>query len=200
MRLQAIRRSTLFELVLTVAIAVGLAAGLQAWAVKPYEIPSQSMEPTLSVGQRVLVNRLGTHFGGPEIGDIIVFHPPVGADQQRCGVAPPPREACPTPVQQESDINFIKRVVAGPGDHLRIEDGHPIVNGVRAKEDFAQPCHQASSCDFPREITIPPGYYFVMGDNRANSDDSRFWGPIPDDWIIGEAVATYWPPDRIGIF
>ncbi|MQA76468.1 MAG: signal peptidase I [Solirubrobacterales bacterium] len=200
MHLPAIKRSALFELVLTVAIAVGLALALQAWAVKPYEIPSKSMEPTLSVGQRVLVNRLGTHFGDPEIGDIIVFHPPVGAEQQRCGVERPAREVCPEPVPQESEINFIKRVVAGPGDRLSIEDGHPIVNGVEAHEDYAQPCTDSSSCDFPKQITIPPGYYFVMGDNRPNSDDSRYWGPIPDDWVIGEAVLTYWPPNRIGLF
>jgi signal peptidase I len=195
-----VKRGTFFELVLIVACAIGLALAVQAWAVKPYQIPSKSMEPTLDVGQRVLVNRIGTHFGDPRIGDILVFHPPTGAERDQCGVDSARRQACALPTDRESDTNFIKRVVAGPGDELSIRDGRPIVNGVEAVEDFARPCHEASQCDFPEPITIPPEHYFMMGDNRENSDDSRFWGPVPTDWIIGEAVVTYWPPDRVGIF
>jgi len=181
-------------------VAIGLALLIQAFLVKPYQIPSESMEPTLEPGQRVLVNRLIYHFRDPKIGDIVVFHPPAGADQQRCGVPHPPDEACPKPDPEESDSNFIKRIVAGPGDQLSIRDGHPVVNGVMAKEDFTEPCRGANGCNLPKPITIPPGHYFMMGDNRAASDDSRFWGPIPRSWIIGEAFFTYWPPDRIGFF
>jgi signal peptidase I len=196
------KRGTLVELALIVVVAIGLAMAVQAWAVKPYQIPSPSMEPTLDIGQRVLVNRIGNNFGDPQIGDIVVFHPPVGAIQPpRCGVEPGQGEACSQPVPQEyEDKPFIKRVVAGPGDRLRIEEGHPVVNGVRAEESFARACNDPGSCDFPVEITIPEDHYFMMGDNRPSSDDSRFWGPVPRDWIIGEAVVTYWPPDRIGIF
>ena len=196
------KRGGLFELVLTVACAIGLAFAVQAWAVKPYRIPSGSMEPTLQIGQRVLVNRAGTHFGDPGIGDILVFHPPVGADTGRdqCGVQELPGQVCAAPVDEESDTNFIKRVVAGPGDELTIHDGHPVVNGVEAKESFARPCRDASRCDFPEPITVPQDHYFMMGDNRPSSDDSRFWGPIPRDWVIGQAFATYWPPDRVGVF
>jgi signal peptidase I len=75
------------------------------------------------------------------------------------------------------------------------------VNGVvKSDESYILPCQGGSSCNLPEEITIPPDHYFMMGDNRGSSDDSRFWGPIPRDWIIGKAFATYWPPDRIGIF
>jgi signal peptidase I len=183
-----------------VALAIGLALVIQAYVVKPYQIPSESMEPTLDVGQRVLVNRVIYHLRDPEIGDIVVFHPPAGAEggSNECGVPRPAREACPKPTPEEADTNFIKRIVAGPGDRLRIKKGHPVVNGVKAKESFARPCGIAGACDLPREITIPPDHYFMMGDNRGASDDSRFWGPVPRDWIIGEAFVTYWPPDRIG--
>ena len=168
--------------------------------VKPYQIPSESMEPTLDIGQRVLVNRFGYHLGDPEIGDVVVFHPPTGAENgQQCGVQQGVREACPEPTQEQSDTNFIKRIVAGPGDRLSIKNGHPVVNGVEASEDFIRPCQGGNGCNLPQEITIPPDHYFMMGDNRGSSDDSRFWGPVPRDWIIGEAFFTYWPPDRIGL-
>jgi len=173
---------------------------VQAWIVKPYQIPSESMEPTLDVGQRVLVNRFLYHFKDPEIGDIVVFHPPAGADgSPRCGVQPKAGEPCSQPTEARSDQNFIKRIVAGPGDTLAVKEGHPVVNGVEQKDEpFINPCGGGGACDMPRTITIPADHYFMMGDNRGASDDSRFWGPVPRDWIIGEAFATYWPPNRIG--
>jgi signal peptidase I len=181
-----------------VALAVGLALLIQAFVIKPYQIPSQSMEPTLDVNERVLVNRFLYHFTDPGINDVVVFHPPKGADTDRCGVHRRTNEACPEPTPQKSDTNFIKRIVALPGDSLRIENGVPIVNGERAQEGFIQPCENGSGCDLSKEITIPPDHYFMMGDNRGASQDSRFWGPVPRDWIIGEAFATYWPPQKIG--
>ena len=194
-------RGAFIELVVIVGLAIGLALLIQAFIVKPYQIPSASMEPTLDIGQRVLVDRVSYHFGDPEIGDIVVFHPPEGAvgGAPECGVHVNSEvEACPQPVDQESDTNFIKRIVAGPGDKLSIKDGHPVVNGVEAEESFINPCRDGNGCSLPRTITIPQNEYFMMGDNRGSSDDSRFWGPVPRDWIIGEAFFTYWPPDRVG--
>ena len=182
-----------------VALALGLALTIQAWIIKPYQIPSGSMEPTLDINQRVLVNRFIYHFKDPEIGDIVVFHPPAGADSgTECGVPRGPEEPCPKPTPNESSQNFIKRIVAGPGDTLSVRNGHPVVNGKIAKEDFIKPCQSGGACNLPKPIRIPPDHYFMMGDNRGSSDDSRFWGPVPRAWIIGEAFATYWPPDRIG--
>jgi len=162
------------------------------------------MEPTLDVGQRVLVNRFLYHFTDPSIGDIVVFHPPAGADGTggtQCGVPHGPREACPRPTLAESDQNFIKRIVAGPGDTLSVRNGHPVVNGVeKTDEPYIRPCGVSAVCNLPKPIVIPPDHYFMMGDNRGESDDSRYWGSVPRDWIIGKAFATYWPPDRIGIF
>ena len=189
-------------MVVIVALALGLALAIQAWLIKPYQIPSESMEPTLDVGQRVLVNRFLYHFDDPSIGDIVVFHPPAGADNgTECGIQPRSGEPCPKPTKAESSQNFIKRVVAGPGDTLSVRNGHPVVNGKeKTDESYILPCGSAPACNMPRTIEIPPDHYFMMGDNRGASDDSRFWGPVPRDWIIGKAFATYWPPHRIGVF
>jgi signal peptidase I len=198
------RGNSLVELAVIVAVALGLALGIQAFLVKPYRIPSESMVPTLSVGQRVLVNRLGNHFGDPSVGDIVVFHPPTGSESNQCGATQrkdgngDPLEVCSKPTPQKSDVNFIKRVVAGPGDRISIQDGHVVRNGKRQRESFIRPCGGGSACNLPQTVTVPPDHYFMMGDNRGASDDSRFWGPVPRDWIIGGAFATYWPPKHIG--
>jgi signal peptidase I len=191
--------SSLLELVLIVATALALALGIQAFLIKPYRIPSESMTPTLQVGQRVLVNRIGTRFSDPSVGDILVFHPPKGSEDNRCGVPPVPGRACPEPTKARSDVNFIKRVVGLPGDTIAIRDGHVIRNGKPATEKFIKPCTGGEECNFPRAIRVPKGDYFMMGDNRGSSDDSRFWGPVPKKWVIGAAFATYWPPGRIGL-
>lgn len=188
------------ELVVIVAFAIGLALLIQAYLVKPFQIPSGSMIPTLEIDDRVLVNRTSYRFGDPSAGDIVVFHPPLdtrcapGADESR---AP-----CSEVFPERSEENFIKRVVAVGGDTVSVDNGVPIVNGEPVEVENTKPCSdpELGRCDLPREITVPPDHYFMMGDNRGESDDSRFWGPVPDDWLIGKAVATYWPLPRIGIF
>ncbi len=191
----------LIELVLTVAVAVALALLIQAFIVKPYRIPSPSMVPTLAVGQRVLTNRLNT---GPGVGDVVVFHPPAGADPQPAICANGSQghlnggQACDTSTRAESTQTFIKRVVGIAGDMIYIKNGHVIRNGVAEKDSYTEPCDGGEGCNFLTPIKIPPGDYFMMGDNRGESDDSRFWGPVPGKWIIGVAFFTYWPPDRIG--
>ncbi len=98
-------------------------------------------------------------------------------------------------------MNFIKRIVAGPGrQDLRSIEGHVIRNGKRREGLLHPPVPRRLGVQLPESIRIPPGHWFMMGDNRGESDDSRFWGPVPTSWIIGGAFATYWPPDRIGIF
>ncbi|HEU0023711.1 MAG TPA: signal peptidase I [Thermoleophilaceae bacterium] len=189
---------SLLELVTIVAVALGLALGIQAFLVKPFRIPSESMVPTLEVGQRVLVDRVSFRLGDPDRGDIVVFKPPSGADSNSCGVEHSPDSACPRPTSGRSDTNFIKRVVAVGGDRLKVVDGSVYINGRRQKEPYAREDAECGLCDLPREIGIPDGYYFMMGDNRGESADSREWGPIPEDSMIGKAFATYWPPGRIG--
>jgi signal peptidase I len=191
---------SIVELVVTVAVAIGLALLIQAFIVKPYRIPTQSMLPTVSVGQRVLANRLDTH---PSLYDIVVFHPPAGADPQipvcgnpQQGAGHP--QACGEPTRAQSNNTFIKRVVGLPGDLISIRNGHVYRNGVKEQDSYIEPCGGGPDCNFPRPIRVPPDHYFMMGDNRGESDDSRFWGPVEQQSIIGVAFFTYWPPDRIG--
>jgi signal peptidase I len=194
---------SLLELVVIVAVALGLALGIQAFLVKPYRIPSGSMLPTLEVGQRVLVNRIGNRFADPRVGDVLVFHPPKGSDTDTCGDGDRRQgQACDRPTKRRADVNFIKRVVAGPGDTIYIKGGHVYRNGRRERDSYiSRSCESSDGrgCNFTTPITIPADHWFMMGDNRGESDDSRFWGPVPRRWIIGGAFATYWPPKRLGL-
>jgi signal peptidase I len=193
-------RNSLVELAMIVAVALALALGIQAFLVKPFSIPSESMVPTLEIGQRVLVDRVGYRFGDPDRGDIVVFKPPAGADSESCGVEHPSDQPCPRGTVERSDTTFIKRVVGVPGDRLKVLEGRVYINGERQDEPFARLDPECAMCNLPRAIAIPEGRYFMMGDNRGASEDSRAWGPVPKEWIIGKAFATYWPPRRIGIF
>jgi signal peptidase I len=193
------------ELVVVVAVAVGFAVAIQAFLVKPYRIPSGSMLPTLHINQRVLVDRIGNDFSSPALGNIYVFHPPKnyaqgcanpneGQDSGGQDLARP----CGVAQAQPSTQTFIKRVVGLPGDRISIRNGDVYRNGVRERAPYIARCGGAASCDFPRTITVPANEYYMMGDNRGLSDDSRFWGPVRRSWLIGRAFFTYWPPDRLG--
>lgn len=189
---------SLIELVTIVAVALGLALGIQAFLVKPFRIPSESMVPTLTVGQRVLVDRVTQNFSEPDRGDVMVFKPPVGADTNQCGAPDRPGTACARPTEGESETNFIKRVVAVEGDRLSVKAGRVYLDGEPQEEPFVRPDDDCDICNLPREITIPEDHVFMMGDNRGESADSREWGPVPVDSLIGNAFMTYWPPGRIG--
>ena len=198
-RFRSWRFAPVVEIVVTVALALALAESVQAAVVKPFVIPSESMEPTLLPGQRVLVDRLAYDFGGtPARGDIVVFHPP---SSLTCKANVPLSEPCPESVGTHAGDYFVKRVIGLPGDTLSIKNGHPVINGKElANEPYITPCSNSTSCNMPHSIVVPRGEYYMLGDNRGNSDDSRYWGPVPLSWIIGEVFATYWPIDRIGIF
>lgn len=179
-----VRRQTVVGVTMIVCgiLALPLAVALTAFALKPYRVPSESMVPTLEVGDVVVVNRLAT----PSVGDIVVFHPPAGAEAARCGVSHSPDQVCPRPVHEKDDVIFIKRVVAGPGDTIAVVHGHVVLNGKNEEEPFAARCAPGGGCNFPVPIKVPAGEYFLLGDNRGSSDDSRYWGPVPGDWIIGK--------------
>ena len=176
------------ELVLILAAALGLWYVTNGWIVKPYRIPSASMEPTLRSGDRVLVNRFIYRFHDPRRGDIIVFHPPGSGDHAIAGAS------------SEASVYFIKRIVGLPGETVEGRRGHVE---ICAKPNVG--CHilsepyltQAAAPTNFGPVTLAPGHYFMMGDNRAISDDSRDWGTLPRSYIIGKAFATYWPLDRI---
>ena len=199
------RLRSLLELLVTVAVAVGLAVLIQALVVTPYRIPSGSMLPTLALGQRILVDRIGSDFTAPHIGDIVVFHPPAAyavgcADpaQGETGQGQYESQACDVAAPRRSAQTFVKRVVGLPGDRLRIVGGHVYRDGVRERDGYIETCGDVPACNFSQTITVPSGDYYMMGDNRGESDDSRFWGPVPRAWIIGKVFFTYWPLSRIG--
>jgi signal peptidase I len=173
----------------------GSASGTATVSASPstttYRVPSASMSPTLPVGSHV-VAALDPHYI-PSVGDIVLLHPPAGADQSSpvCGNSSQGlghASACDTPTANESAQVFIKRIVAGPGDSVRIVAGHVIRNGQAETEPFVGSCSEAQICTFRGSIRIPAGDYYVLGDNRVASDDSRFWGPIKRAWIIGKVV------------
>ncbi len=153
----------------------------------PYRVPSGSMEPTLPIGARVYVEPLS---GTPKVGGIVIFHPPEAAQEDDCGPIPHPANQhylCAEAVPKQSSVKFVKRIVAGPGDTIYISAGHVYRNGVREQDPYIKACGAVPDCNYPHPIKIAPGHWFLMGDNRGESDDSRFWGPIPTSWILGVA-------------
>jgi signal peptidase I len=201
----SLRKNPLLETFAIVVVAVGLALLIQAVLVKPFRIPSESMVPTLDIGQRVLVDRVSYRFGEPDRGDIVVFKPPIGAEDaavgvEGCGTRRPQDQPCPKPTGRAAEVNFIKRVIAVPGDRISVRDGRVLINGRPQNEPFARLDRTCPICDLPRRTTVPADHFFMMGDNRGESDDSREWGPVPKRWIVGRAFFTYWPPNRIGPF
>ncbi|MFT4034789.1 MAG: signal peptidase I [Patulibacter sp.] len=178
-------------------MVVGVA--LLLTTLKPYRIISGSMTPTAVVGQRVFADHVGGKGWTPTPGDVIVFKAPGGARDDaptECAQARQPHTACLAALAGRTDLSFVKRVVGGPGDRLVIEHGHVIRNGVQIAEPYARSCDD-EICNIA-EFTVPAGQYFVLGDNRGDSSDSRYWGPITQDEIVGRIVATYWPLSRIG--
>jgi signal peptidase I len=158
-----------------------------------YRVQSGSMEPTLPIGARVVVKE-----GPPAVGAVVVYHPPEGFAAEECGPKPhvvkPGGAACDAPIPKVSKIKAIKRIVAGPGDEIYVQEGHAYRKAdssgkfVRESDSYIRACGGRPECDFPVPIRVPAGYWFLMGDNRGESNDSRFWGPVPTAWIVGVAT------------
>jgi signal peptidase I len=155
------------QIVVIVAAAFAIAMVVQAFLIKPFTIHQVSMEPTLDEGDRILINRVVYHFRDPKNGDIIVFHSPVTAGE-----------------------DLVKRVIGVGGDRIAVRNGKLYINGVLQNEPYL--LEQRMAGDYP-ETTIPEGQLFVMGDNRNNSGDSRFFGPIDEKLVLGCAFVVYWP-------
>jgi signal peptidase I len=176
--------------VVTLAGAIGVVLLLKAFVVNPYRIPSSSMEPTLhcarpgdgceaSRSDRVLANRLIFHLREPRRGDVVVFETPPEAWTD-CGAGG----------------TFVKRLIGLPGETVSERNGVIFIDGRRLNEPYVSPARRD---DKSGGWDVPPGHYFFMGDNRRNSCDSRVWGAVPRENLIGTVFATYWPPGRISL-
>jgi signal peptidase I len=162
------RRALTAALVLAVAAVVGL----RIFVLEPFRIPSDSMAPTLRAGDQVLVDKRAYHGSAPRRGDLAVFRAP-----------------------RTGEI-LLKRVVAVAGDTVGIEDGVLVVDGRRPREPYADP--EAIDSVYFGPVRVRPGTVFVLGDNRANSEDSRDFGAVPTGRLIGRVRARIWPPGRWG--
>jgi signal peptidase I len=182
---------TVIDWVVTIVVAVGAVLAIKAWVVNPYRIPSSSMEPTLhcaapgagclaKFSDRVLANRFIYHFRSPHRGEIVVFK------------TPPAAERCENGAGGET---FVKRIIGLPGDTIRERAGTIFVNGKRLSESYVQPAERDQRSGLWH---VAASMYFMMGDNRASSCDSRDWGAVPRENLIGPVFAVYWPPQRIG--
>jgi len=150
---------------------------MRTYAFQTFYIPSGSMEPTLKVGDRIIVNKLAVSLGTIHIGDIVVFKAP-------------PKENCGEPV-----TDLVKRVIGVPGDTLTSKGNTIYVNNQALNETWT---HTEPLGESITKITLKPNMYFMMGDNHSNSCDSRMWGPVPRSDIIGKAFVRIWPLSRIG--
>jgi signal peptidase I len=176
--------------IITIGGAILIVLALKAWVVNPYRIPSSSMEPTLHCARpapgcearfsdRVLANRFIYRFRKPKRGEIIVFQTPPAA-KLRCGAGG----------------TFVKRLIGLPGETVSERDGIVYIDGQRLDEPYISPDRRDH--EPPRSWHVPDGQYFFMGDNRSQSCDSRVWGTVPRQNLIGEVFFVYWPPTRIG--
>lgn len=176
---------------LTIAIAVGVVLLIKAYVINPYRIPSPSMEPTFhcagetgceaGTSDRIIANRFIYHFTSPKRGDIVVFTTPPAAERF-CKIGG----------------TYVKRIIGLPGETVELRAGRVLIDRIPLAEPYIQPGRQAVD-DVP-PTTIPHGTYFVLGDNRRLSCDSRLWGSVPRDNIIGKAFMRYWPLRRISVF
>lgn len=181
---------TIVDWVITIAVAVGAVLAIKQWVVNPYWIPSSSMEPTLHCAapadgcaarfsDRVLANRFIYRFQDPERGDIVVFETPPEA-QEKCGAGG----------------TFVKRLIGLPGDLIAERNGVIYIDGKRLAEPYLESSARDNQSFPPKRVGM--NRYFMMGDNRAQSCDSRVWGAVPKDNLIGEVFGVYWPPQRVG--
>ncbi|HEX9547087.1 MAG TPA: signal peptidase I, partial [Acidimicrobiales bacterium] len=187
-----------FALVIVLVLAVDFV--LESIVVKRYRTSSSSMAPTIQVGDQLLIDRLTLRFRPPHRGDVVIFNPPAGSAINACGVDHSPDQACPLPTPGRLAAVFVKRVVGLPGDRVTIAGGRAYVNGKLQRHPSLPRSVDCDICDLPLSITVPPGHFFVMGDNRDHSNDSRVWGPVPSSWLIGRVLLSYWPLSRFGIF
>lgn len=168
------KKSLYREILESIVIAVILALLIRTFAFEPFYIPSGSMEPTLQINDEILVNKFGHHFWDFQRGDIIVFKYP-----------------------ENPDIDYVKRLIGLPGEKVELKDSKLYINDQEVAEDYLP---KGLRFDDFGPVEVPEGHYLMLGDNRNNSEDSRYWGFLPEDNVIGKAMFIFWPFDRIRAF
>jgi signal peptidase I len=188
----------LFEVVETLVLTVVIFLVIQNFVAQPYRVEQESMQRTLDQGQYLLVDKLTPRFDPYSRGDIVVFTPP--NEQVDDPGETPDRETGPEQVfAARSATPFIKRVIGLPGERIELRDGAVFVNGHRLDEPYVFDGQPTEATGDRTSFTVPLGAVFVMGDHRANSTDSRVFGPIPSTNIIGRAWLRYWPITTLSI-
>ncbi len=190
------RRSFWKELPILVVVALAVAVVIKTFLVQAFFIPSASMRDTLLEGDRVMVNKLSYRFGEPERGDVIVFDSPlVPHDEGESVVSAVIRNIGEALGVSTPDTALIKRVIAIGGETIEIRDSQVYIDEIAISEPYLRP---GSAMDDFGPVTVPMGEVFVMGDNRNQSEDSRRFGTVPVNDIIGRAFVRVWPPSRWG--
>jgi signal peptidase I len=170
------------------ALALG-AAFAPVQSTESFIIKAENMYPRLAINQRVEFDMAAYATRPPQVGDIVILHPPVGAAESRCGNRPKRGAACAKPSGgADTSVRFVDRVVAVGGDRVSFRRGRVVRNGKLETRKNIRACRDVEACSFPRTITVPAGHVYVAGDNRGSSDDSRFWGAVPAAQILGRFV------------
>jgi signal peptidase I len=186
-------RSFWRELPVLILVALVIAVLIKTFAVQAFWIPSGSMQETLDIEDRVLVSKLSYRFGDVQRGDVVVFDDPRGVQERESVIESIGRNLAESVGLSTPKSEFIKRVVGMPGDIVEIAGGNIVINGEVLNEPYLHP--DTEMFDFGPEV-VPQGHYFVMGDNRNRSQDSRSFGPISEDAIVGKAFVVLWPPSH----
>lgn len=183
-----------FEIVETLVLTLLIYLVIHNFVAQPFEVQQSSMYPTIVDGEYILIDKLTTRFGGYEYGDVVVFEPPTSSGLSTDG------------------IPFIKRIIGMPGDTVSLENGRVFITRpgeppvrieepyvVREADGTAAPTLPRDAQGIQSEWVVPEGSFFVMGDNRPQSQDSRAFGPISEELILGRAWLRYFPLERIGL-
>lgn len=186
------------EFPVLVVVALAVAILIKTFLFQAFYIPSSSMEDTLQINDRVLVSKLNYQIGDVSRGDVIVFDDPRGGFEEASEsvLQSAVRNVLESVGLRTPRSEFIKRVIGLPGDVVEGSEGDVWVNGQRLEEPYLKD-QGYEHPDFG-PVQVPLGTFFVMGDNRASSQDSRFFGPIPGEDIVGRAFVIIWPPSRWG--
>lgn len=163
----------------TIVVSLAIFAVVYIFLFQPHQVDGRSMEPNFHNGEYILTDKLSYRLHPPKRGDVVVFHSP-----------------------QDERSDFIKRIIGVPGDTILLRGGHVYLNGTKLEEKYVNDPGQVLPGRYIREgdtISVAPGQYIVMGDNRLHSSDSREWGPVTFGGIVGRAFFRYWPIPDFGL-